>query len=428
MIVGGVAAAIVVGVAVWWWVWPSNFPSAPIPPPDAPTGAPVPDSGQPQDPGLLQIQAVRTILTAVGGIGALFGLGVVMRRQWSQERDSRYQQADADRRHQLELENAARSEHDAAERRITELYMAAAEQLGHEKAPVRLAALYALDRLGQNHPELRQVIADIWCAYLRQPFIPPIRFITEDFEDRDSLSATDSTVDSYLTPRSGDYAAEEARELEYEVRATAQRLLQRHLTDPRSIRERTKEPPPGITNGYWQLDRIDLNGATLIELNLLKCWLPEVDFAHARFYSHAGFNSVCFSGYARFSGVKFYGRALFLDVTFNRGAWFGGAQFYGDALFHRSRVWKMAYFNETHFHGEARFNRTRFHARINFRGARVYDGAAFDFSDANAALFHEESQDQADNLPLGWTLVPFAEGGEGEVGWGRLEPSPTETE
>jgi len=36
---------------------------------------------------------------------------------------------------------------DATERRITELYTKAADQLGSEKAPVRLAGLQALQRL-----------------------------------------------------------------------------------------------------------------------------------------------------------------------------------------------------------------------------------------------------------------------------------------
>ncbi len=61
---------------------------------------------------------------------------------------------------------------DATERRITELYTKAVEQLGSEKAPVRLGGLYALERLAQDNPDHRQTIVNVICAYLRMPFSP----------------------------------------------------------------------------------------------------------------------------------------------------------------------------------------------------------------------------------------------------------------
>ncbi|WP_369787289.1 hypothetical protein [Saccharomonospora xinjiangensis] len=54
-----------------------------------------------------------------GGAGAVFTLLLAVRRQRS-------------------------TEHDSEQQRMTELYTAAAEQLGHESAAVRLASLYAL--------------------------------------------------------------------------------------------------------------------------------------------------------------------------------------------------------------------------------------------------------------------------------------------
>ena len=56
-----------------------------------------------------------------------------------------------------------------------ELYAEAVEQLGHEKAPVRLGALYSLLRLAQDDPERRQTIVNVTCAYLRMPFSPSCR-------------------------------------------------------------------------------------------------------------------------------------------------------------------------------------------------------------------------------------------------------------
>lgn len=52
----------------------------------------------------------------------------------------------------LAARRQAHTERDASEQRITELYARAIEQLGAEKAPVRLGALHVLERLAQNNP------------------------------------------------------------------------------------------------------------------------------------------------------------------------------------------------------------------------------------------------------------------------------------
>ncbi|MFI0411903.1 hypothetical protein [Actinomadura sp. 3N508] len=98
----------------------------------------------------LRVDAVRTGLAAGAGAGAAVGLMLAFRRQ-----------------HQ-ELATAL-DELDAAERRVTELYNVAAEQLGSDKATVRLTALYTLERLANDNERHRQTIVNIICAYLRLP-------------------------------------------------------------------------------------------------------------------------------------------------------------------------------------------------------------------------------------------------------------------
>jgi hypothetical protein len=83
-----------------------------------------------------------TIGLAGGGLLALF---VALRRQWLQERTQAYAEHVAVDNARRSDRVAASSEHDAAERRVTELYVKAAEQLGSSKAPVRLAGMFALD-------------------------------------------------------------------------------------------------------------------------------------------------------------------------------------------------------------------------------------------------------------------------------------------
>jgi hypothetical protein len=97
-----------------------------------------------------RLDAVRTGLAA--GAGAAVGLMLAFRRQ-----------------HHQEIETVL-TDLDATERRITELYTNAVEQLGNDKAPVRLGGLYALERLAQDNPPHRQTIVNVICAYLRMPF------------------------------------------------------------------------------------------------------------------------------------------------------------------------------------------------------------------------------------------------------------------
>lgn len=99
-----------------------------------------------------RIEAIKTGFSVGGGTAAVFALLLATRRQWHHE------MATID------------STLDASGRRVTELYARAADQLGSDKAPVRLAGLYALERLGQGSPNHRQTIVEVLCAYLRMPY------------------------------------------------------------------------------------------------------------------------------------------------------------------------------------------------------------------------------------------------------------------
>jgi hypothetical protein len=93
-----------------------------------------------------RLDAVRTGLAAGAGAGAAVGLMLAFRRQ-----------------HHQEIATVL-TDLDATERRITELYTKAVEQLGSDKAPVRLGGLYALERLAQDNPAQRQTIVNVICA------------------------------------------------------------------------------------------------------------------------------------------------------------------------------------------------------------------------------------------------------------------------
>jgi hypothetical protein len=63
---------------------------------------------------------------------------------------------------------------DVAKRAVAEAfakrYQDAATQLGHDKAAVRLAGVYAMARLADDWRDQRQSCIDVLCAYLRMPW------------------------------------------------------------------------------------------------------------------------------------------------------------------------------------------------------------------------------------------------------------------
>ncbi|MBE8522006.1 hypothetical protein ILP97_31745 [Amycolatopsis sp. H6(2020)] len=87
-----------------------------------------------------RLDALKIGLSIGVGSGGVVALYLSWRRQHSTE-------ADLDNR-ELAL---AHQQHDAAERRLTELYLKAVEQLGSPQAAVRHGGLYALERVAQDN-------------------------------------------------------------------------------------------------------------------------------------------------------------------------------------------------------------------------------------------------------------------------------------
>src|SRR4051794_9787006 len=97
-------------------------------------------------------------LTTIAGIGGVIALVVAYRRQ-------RFAESEHDR-----AEAAARREET---RLFTDRFERASEQLGSDKAAVRLAGAYAMAELADDWRAGRQICIDVLCAYLRMPYTPP---------------------------------------------------------------------------------------------------------------------------------------------------------------------------------------------------------------------------------------------------------------
>lgn len=271
-----------------------------------------------RDLASLRIQAIRTGLTVGAGAAGAVALVLTFRRQWHQEIV------------------ASDARHDASERRITELYSKAADQLGSEKAPVRLAGLYSLERLAQSNPEHRQTIVSVICAYLRMPYSPP------DDEADDLVGRIQEHAPGRIA------SAVEERE----VRTTAQRILADHLCRPNF--EEGRDPRSGAH--YWDGMRLDLTGATLISIDMLGLVVDEAEFVSSIFYGHTVFSGSVFRGAASFDNASFNGTTLFMSAEFDDMASFSGVHFYSDTIFSYSTFDNTVWFDNSIFDENADFN------------------------------------------------------------------------
>ena len=195
----------------------------------------------------VQIDAIRTGLSAAVGTGGAFALLLAFRRQRSTEI------------------SAVHTITDATERRVTELYTKAADQLGSDKAPVRLAGLYALERLAQDNPEQRQTIVNVICAYLLMPYAPSGPAPDEpSADDSDVAGRGHPVAQEHERYRQG-VQEHEKRAQEHRVRTTAQRIVHRHLI---------ADVAPEDDLLGWVVT-IDLAGAYLAGANFSGAELPE---------------------------------------------------------------------------------------------------------------------------------------------------------
>ncbi|WP_189246288.1 pentapeptide repeat-containing protein [Streptosporangium pseudovulgare] len=349
--------------------------------------------------------AIQTALAAGAGVGAAVTLMLAFRRQRHQEHAAHVTAYLAERNAALAEQVADNTKHDATERRVTDLYTKAAEQLGHDKAAVRLAGLYALERLAQDNPGHRQTIVNVICAYLRMPYTPPEPAPAPDPE-RDHKAALRAARRRHQAARAGvALPAEPAprqedgdREGELQVRLTAQRILAAHLRDDRPADRRSTLP---AAPAFWEGMSLDLTGATLIDFDLTgghateavfdkATFAGDVRFVGAIFAGDVRFNGATFTGDAWFNGATFTGDATCDKATFARHAMFVGASFAGRAMFVGATFTGVAWFDKVPFIGVAGFDKASFAGDARFLGATFFGRASFlGASFAGRAMFAE---------------------------------------
>lgn len=313
-----------------------------------------------------QLELLKLVFAVVAGVGALVALVTAYRRQRLDEIAS--ERAERVQAHAEKVADA--NMHDAAERRITELYSQAVQQLGHEKATVRLGGLYSLERLAQQNTEHRQVVTEVICAYLRMPYSPP----------------PELTPDNSGTPPLDPDARQE-----WQVRRAAQEIVAKHLRKaPPGSRLREGLPAPSDDwADYWPGVTLNLSSAVLLEVDFSECHFNEPDFSGARFIGDARFSGATFHGstgldHCKFEGSAAFDGADFFGYVFSQHAQYGGVADFRGSKFHRNFYLALqefadqAWFTGSIFHSDARFinpalprSASTFHAGIDITDARI---------------------------------------------------------
>jgi uncharacterized protein YjbI with pentapeptide repeats len=299
-------------------------------------GLDLPVTGTVADPAGALLDIVKVSLGIAAGAGAVVALVVAYRRQLIGETES----------------------HRADERLFTERFTTAAEQLGHEKAAVRLAGVYAMARLADDWDEQRQTCIDVLCAYLRMPYEP-------------------------------EGAASSG---EREVRLTVIRVIRAHLQGDDSNGQ-----PSWIGHDLdftgAVFDGGDFSGSTLTgttKFTGAEFIDGQVSFTRAEFSGGlVSFARARFSGaLVSFGGAKFIGA----DVSFDGAEFSGGEVSFLGAMFSGGEV---SFAHAMFTGGQVPFARARFSGGlVSFGGAKFIGGqvtfARAEFSDGEVSFSDAE--------------------------------------
>jgi uncharacterized protein YjbI with pentapeptide repeats len=217
-----------------------------------------------------KLDIVKIALAAGAGAGGLVTLLLGVRRQLLEE-----QRADEARR-------------DADERRVIDLYTRGVEQFGSERPEVRVGGLYALERLADENPDLREQVVDIVCVLLQ------------------SVSRSNRT----------------RGRLPQDVEDKCLQLLLDHLAF---------ESPYLYHKSYWGVGLLDLSGAHLRGRDFLAIKVDTMHFYATVFERGANFQGAKIRG-ADFGSAIFKGPATYIDAILGKGV-FTRASFQSGANF-----------------------------------------------------------------------------------------------
>ena len=323
-----------------------------------------------------------SILLATGGLLAILTLGETRRKNDIDKRKNKQEKRKNDKDHRRQVR---------AERR--ERYTKAVEQLGDEKAPIRMGGVYTLvglvdewlkdesikkyeDRLKEG-----QVIINNLCAYVRSPF---------------TLASHYDELSKDIPSSKGIY---ERKEQEFYVdKATLDSEADVRLSIIKEIHDRLQGPEVN-TPGVWSDFEYDFSGSTFFyPIDLTNSYyIKPINFSCSTYQGGADFTGSTYQGRrADFTGSTYRSRATFSHSTYQGGATFSGSTYRGRATFNGSTYQGWATFNGSTYRGWATFNGSTYRGRATFNGSTYQGRATFshstyqDETDLSGSIFYQE--------------------------------------
>ena len=327
------------------------------------------------------------ILLATGGLIALIALGETRRKN-----DNDREAAENLRAHQENMLIQQKEQFEAnsfkerkAERR--ERYTKAVEQLGDEKAPVRMGGVYTLvglvdewleeesiekyeDRLKEG-----QVIINNLCAYIRSPFT-----LASHYNELSNPTPTPEGI--YKDNKEKFYADKAILDSEADVR----------LGIIKEIHDRIQGPDKN-TPGAWSNFEYDFSGSTFFyPIDLTNSYYAkpinfsgstykgEANFSDSTYKSWANFTDSTYKSWANFSDSTYQALADFSDSTYKSWANFSDSTYKSWANFTDSTYKSWANFSDSTYQALADFSDSTYKSWANFTGS-IYQALA-DFSDS----------------------------------------------
>ena len=314
-------------------------------------------------------------LYITGGAIAVMGLIETFRKNNNEKLKNDQEKEKNDRDHLRQVRAGRR-----------ERYTKAVEQLGDEKAPIRMGGVYTLvglvdewledESIDKYEDRLKegQVIINNLCAYIRSPFTLASHY--------DELSnPTPMPEGIYKDKKEKFYADKATLDSETDVR----------LSIIKEIHDRIQGPDKN-TPGAWSDFEYDFSGSTFFyPIDLTKSYYKKpVNFSGAIYQGMADFSGstyekgVLFSapdspstyqGWANFSGSTYQGWANFTGSTYQGWADFNSSAYQNGANFRSSAYQGGADFNSSAYQGGADFGSSIYKSWATFDGS-AYKGWA----------------------------------------------------
>ena len=291
-----------------------------------------------------------SILLATGGLLAILTLGETRRKNDIDKRKNKQEKKKNDRDHRRQVR---------AERR--ERYTKAVEQLGDEKASVRMGGVYTLvglvdewledesiekykDRLKEG-----QVIINNLCAYIRSPFTLASQYGVLSRSELNSKNKLRKFIRKYIQ-----------RDF-YINKANLQAEADVRLSIIKEIHDRLQGPEEN-TPGTWSDFEYDFSGST---------FFYPVDFTNSYYKKPVNFRNSTYHSRADFKGSTYHSRADFKGSTYHSRADFRNSTYQSQADFCNSTYQSQAFFSGSTYQSQADFCNSTYEKDVIFSASRI---------------------------------------------------------